>query len=287
MHAVMQALVDGVLEGAPLALPALGFTTIFAVLRFPDFTIAAYATVGAYAGWVVNHWFGWSAVPVLVTGFVASGALGAVAERVALSRLLAAGALIAAIGSIALNLVLESAVRFAFGNDLRGYDLPLVPDVSLGSVRFGVQQMEDLLLAAAILAMVFVFLRFSRFGRAMRAVADNADLARLKGIAPARIAAAALFLGAGLAGAGGVLVGFDGSVDPLTGDRILLPVFAAAVLGGLGSVTGAVAGALLLGVAEQLAILVVPASYGGAVGFVAILLMLTFRPRGLFGERAA
>ena len=93
-------------------------------------------------------------------------------------------------------------------------------------------------------------------------------------------------LGCGLAGAGGVLIGLDTSIDPLTGFRVLLSVFAAAVLGGLGSIPGAVAGGFALGIAEELAMLVFPATYRTGVGFIAILLMLTFRPRGLLGERA-
>jgi branched-subunit amino acid ABC-type transport system permease component len=134
---------------------------------------------------------------------------------------------------------------------------------------------------------MFLFLRYTRFGKAMRAVADNPDLARLKGIDPARIAIVTVFLGAGLTGVGGVLIGLDTSIDPLTGYRVLLSVFAAAVLGGLGSIPGAVVGALALGIAEELALIVVPATYRTAVGFVAILIMLTFRPRGILGERAA
>jgi branched-subunit amino acid ABC-type transport system permease component len=133
---------------------------------------------------------------------------------------------------------------------------------------------------------MFAFLMFTRFGRAMRAVAENADLARLKGIDPRRIAMIAVLLGAGLSGAGGVLLGLDTSIDPLTGYRVLLSVFAAAVLGGLGSIPGAVFGALALGLAEELSLLVIPSTYRSAVGFFAILLMLTFRPRGLLGERS-
>jgi branched-chain amino acid transport system permease protein len=90
-----------------------------------------------------------------------------------------------------------------------------------------------------------------------------------------------------LSGVGGVLIGLDTSIDPLTGYRVLLSVFAAAVLGGLGSIPGAVVGALALGVGEELALIVVPATYRTAVGFAAILIMLTFRPRGILGERAA
>lgn len=283
---VLQALVNGVLSGALLAVPAIGFTTIFAVLRFPDFAVASYATIGAFAGWSVNVRLGGGPVPVLLAAFAAAGFAGVLAETLTLRRLRASGALTTAIGSIALDLVLQNAVRFVFGNDLHGYDLPLLPDVAVGPVRIGPQQVENLGLAVAVLALVFLFLRFSRFGRAMRAVADNPDLARLKGIAPGRIAALALLLGAGLSGVGGVLLGFDTSIDPLTGTRVLLSVFASAVLGGLGSIPGAVLGALALGVAQELALLVVPATYSTAIGFVAILLMLSLRPRGLLGERA-
>lgn len=287
MASVAQAVVNGVMTGALIAVPAVGFTTIFAVLRYPSFSVAAYATLGAFAGWLVNTRLGFGVVPSLVTAFLVAGLLGGAIENEALKRLRSAGALTVAIGSIALNLVLENLIRFGFGNDLRGYDLPLSRDIRLFELRVGPQQIENMLLALAIMAGVFLFLRFTRFGRAMRAVADNVDLARLKGIDPARISLAALMLGCGLTGAGGVLIGLDTSIDPLTGFRVLLSVFAAAVLGGLGSIPGAVAGAFALGIAEELALLVAPATYRSAVGFVAILLMLTFRPRGLLGERAA
>jgi branched-subunit amino acid ABC-type transport system permease component len=284
---VIQAVVNGLLSGALLAVPAIGFTTIFAVLRFPDFAVAAYATIGAFAGWWVNVRLGLGVFPVLLAGFIAAALIGAAAEHIALKPLRPAGALTTAIGSIALNLVLENAIRFIFGSDLQGFDLPLEQDITIGSIRVGPQQLENLGLAVVVLACVFAFLRFSRFGRAMRAVADNPDLARLKGIDPARIAVAAIMLGAGLSGVGGVLIGFDTSIDPLTGYRVLLSVFAAAVLGGLGSIQGAVVGALVLGVAEEVALLAVPPTYRGAIGFAAILIVLTVRPRGILGERAA
>lgn len=283
---ILQAVVNGLLTGALIAVPAIGFTTIFAVLRFPDFAVASYATIGAFAGWWVNVRLGLGVVPVLVGAFAAAGLVGVAAEHVSLKPLRGSGALTVAIGSIALNLVLENAVRFVFGSDLRGFDLPLEQDITVGPVRVGPQQLQNLVLAGAVLVLVFLFLHFSRFGRAMRAVADNGDLARLKGIDPGRIAALAVLLGAGLSGVGGVLLGFDTSIDPLTGYRVVLSVFAAAVLGGLGSIPGAVAGALVLGIAEEVALLGVPATYRTAVGFAAILLMLTFRPRGLLGERS-
>lgn len=287
MTLILQALVNGLMTGALIAVPAIGFSAIFAVLRYPNFAIAAYATIGAFAAWWANAWLGLAVVPALAIAFAVTGVVGVVAEETSLKRLRDKGALIVAIASIALNLVLENLVRFAFGNDMKGYDLPIARDLRFGELRIGPQQLQSLALAVTIMAAMFLFLRYTRFGKAMRAVADNPDLARLKGIDPARIAIVTVFLGAGLSGVGGVLIGLDTSIDPLTGYRVLLSVFAAAVLGGLGSIPGAVVGALALGIAEELALIVTPATYRTAVGFVAILLMLTFRPRGILGERAA
>jgi len=287
MTMLLQALLNGLMTGSLIAVPAIGFTAIFAVLRFPDFAIAAYATIGAFAAWVVNAHFGWTGLPALAVAFVVAGGIGALGEEVALKPLRGAGALTVAIGSVALNLVLENAVRFVFGNDLHGYDLPIVPDIRFHGLRIGPQQIESLVFAIAIMLAVSAFLTATRFGRAMRAVADNPDLARLKGIDPGRIAVMTLFLGAGLGGVGGVLIGLDTSIDPLTGYRVLLAVFASAVLGGLGSIQGAVLGALALGIAEELALIVVAPSYRTAVGFVAIFIVLTLKPSGFLGERTA
>jgi branched-chain amino acid transport system permease protein len=287
MTQLAQALVNGVMTGALIAIPAIGFSAIFAVLRYPNFAIASYATIGAFAGWWANTTLGLPVVAMLLVAFAVAGIVGVAAEDIALKRLRPNGALAVAIASLALNLILENLVRFAFGNDLRGYDLPIARDIRILNLRVGPQQFRSLLLAMAIMAAFFAFLRLTRFGKAMRAVADNPDLAQLKGIDPVKIAVASVFIGAGLAGVGGVLIGLDTSIDPLTGYRVLLSVFAAAVLGGLGSIPGAVAGALALGIAEELAMLVAPPTYRTAVGFFAILIMLTFRPRGILGERAA
>lgn len=287
MTLILQALINGLMTGALIAVPAIGFSAIFAVLRYPNFAIAAYATIGAFAAWWANTTLGLAVVPALAIAFAVTGVVGVVAEETSLKRLRDKGALIVAIASIALNLVLENVIRFAFGNDMKGYDLPIARDLRFGELRIGPQQLQSLALAVIIMAAMFLFLRYTRFGKAMRAVADNPDLARLKGIDPARIAIVTVFLGAGLSGVGGVLIGLDTSIDPLTGYRVLLSVFAAAVLGGLGSIPGAVVGALALGIAEEMALIVTPATYRTAVGFVAILLMLTFRPRGILGERAA
>jgi branched-subunit amino acid ABC-type transport system permease component len=285
MSLILQALINGLVSGALLAVPAIGFTAMFAVLRFPNFSVSGIATLGAFAGYVA-YGAGLQVVGSLVVAFAVAGAVGLFFDRVAHQPLVKQGALPAAIASIASGLVLENVVRLGFGNDFRGYDRPIARDLHVGDIRFGPQQLETLAIALAIMLAVFTALAFTRIGKAMRASADNPELAALKGIRPQRVAMLASFVGMGLVGVGGMLLGLDSSIDPLIGARILLSIFAAAVLGGLGSPLGAVLGALLIGVAEEVSELVVGPQYREAIGFLAILVVLSLRPRGLLGERA-
>lgn len=284
---IPQLLVNGVVSGTVLAVPAIGFTAIYAVLRFPNFTVASHATIGAFAGYVANTVGGWPAVAAVLAAFVVTGAIGVVNDELVLKPLRPAGALTTAIAAIALTIVLENVVRFIFGNDLRGYALPIRRDWQVGAgVRIGPQQVENLVIAVIAMAALFLFLAFTRTGKAMRAVADNPMLAGIKGIDADRVARLVNFIAMGLAGVGGMLLGLDTSIDPLTGFRVILSVFAAAVVGGLGSIPGAVVGALTVGIGEEISLLVLAPAYRTAVGFVAILLVLTLRPRGILGERA-
>ena len=198
----------------------------------------------------------------------------------------AAGFITTAIGSIALTIALENIVRFIFGNELRGYDLPIRRDWRFDGIRVGPQQVENLAIAVAVMAALFLFLMLTRTGKAMRAVADNPMLAKSRASMPTRSARIVSFVGMGLAGLGGMLIGLDTTIDPLTGFRSMLSVFAAAVVGGLGSIPGAVIGALESASARSSALLFLSPTYRSAVGFLAILLVLIFRPRGILGQRA-
>ncbi|MBL8697536.1 MAG: branched-chain amino acid ABC transporter permease [Alphaproteobacteria bacterium] len=282
---VLQALLNGLVSGTILAVPAIGFTAMFALLRYGNFAVGALATVGAYGGYVANVFWGWPALASLAAAFAVAGFAGLAMDRLALKPLKPSGALVVAIASLAAGLVLENIIRWFFANELRAFDLPILRDFRFGDLRMGPQQLQNFGLALAIMGAIWLFLSFTRLGRAMRAVADNPDLAMLKGIEPERVAIIATVVGSGLVGVGGMLLGLDTSIDPLTGNRVLLSVFAAAVLGGLGSAPGAVLGAVLIGVAEELTVLFAAPAYRSAIGFLVILIVLTIRPAGLFGER--
>jgi branched-chain amino acid transport system permease protein len=286
IEALVQSLINGVIAGTILAVPAIGFSAIFAVLNYPNFTIGSLAAAGAYAGYLANTQLGWPLALALAAAFAGAALVGVVHEWAAVRPLQKAGALIMAIASLAGGIVIENLLRFVFGNEQRGYELPLARDVMLFEVwRVGPQQMKNFAMALAIMAAIWAFLRWTRTGRSMRAVADNRDLARLRGIEPERVAVVTVAVGAGLAGLGGMLIGLDTSLEPFMGQRLLLSIFAAAVLGGLGSVPGAVAGALIIGVVEEVSVLFINPAYKSAIAFAAILLVLTLRPAGLFGMR--
>lgn len=283
---ILQLIVNGIMSGTILAVPAIGLTVIFAVLRFTNFALASHMTIGAYAGLIANTTFGLPVLPSLIVAFVGAGLVGWLSDEFVLKPLRASGFITTAIGSIALTIGLENIVRFIFGNQMRGYDLPIRRDWRFAGLHISPQQVESLVIAIVVMGLLFVFLSMTRTGKAMRAVADNPMLAAIKGINADRIAGIVSFVGMGLAGVGGMLIGLDTTIDPLVGFKTVLSIFAAAVVGGFGSIPGAVVGALVIGIGEELSLLVLSPAYRTAVGFIAILLVLTLRPRGLLGARA-
>src|SRR5436190_1694556 len=214
MPPIAQYVFNGVVTGGILALPAVAFSLLWRLLRFPNFAVSTYLTVGAYVALVLNH------------GVRAS------IEMAWLSALVVTGA------------------------------------VALGVDRIAFRPLR------------------TRLGIAMRATADNALLAAAKGVPTERVIAAATLGGGALAGGAGVFLGLDASIDPLMGGGLIISVFAAAILGGIGSAPGALAGALIVGIMEEVGTLVVPPTYKTAIGFVIILAVLLVRPTGLAGARS-
>ena len=225
----------------------------------------------------------WAAVGV---AFLVAGVAGVINDEVVLKPLRPRGALTAAIAAVALTIALENVIRFIWGNDLRGYALPLRRDWQWAGLRIGPQQVENLVIAVVAMGRVFLFLAFTRTGKAMRAVADNPTLAGIKGINAEMVARLVNFVGMGLAGIGGMLLG--AGHQHRSAHRLPRHPLRLRRRGGgrAGQHPGAVVGALAIGVAEELSLLSLAPAYRTAVGFVAILLVLTVRPRGILGERA-
>lgn len=277
-------LINGLIEGLVVALPALSMTLVMGVNRFPNAATGDFMTTGAYAAVAVQLFTGqalWAAAigGAIVTALVSAGSYELIFRKLANRPMVSS--MLAAIG---LGFLLRSLISFFAGHDQRTFELPLVRAWNWGGVRVLPTDLAIAAVAAGCLAVVFVLLYRTSFGRQLRAIADSADLARASGIRARSLMFYLWLLVGALSSTGGVLLGMKAVVAPELGWESLIPAFAAMVLGGIGSPVGAVVGALVLCVAQELAAPVLGASYKLvlSVGVMAIVLLL--RPAGIMGR---
>ena len=283
---VAQLFFNGLVTGLLLALPALALTLVFSILKFANFAVGSMMTLGAYAGWTANVRFG---LPLTIAAVIAAAivALAAlVANALVFEQLRDRGSIVLLVASMGVSLVIENICRFFFGNNAQGFGVPISRPMRWHDVRINQEQITTAGAVIVCLVLMDIILRFSPLGRAMRAVADNAALAAVRGIERRVIEAVTWVLVSAMLGIAGVLAGLDRAIDPLLGWNYQIPTFAAAILGGLGSPLGAVIGALVIGVAEETSALIIPTNYRQAISFTAILLLLLLRPSGLLGANA-
>jgi branched-chain amino acid transport system permease protein len=286
MPPIAQYVWNGLVTGGILALPAVAFSLLWRLLRFPNFAVSTYLTVGAYVALVLNQGLRVSIALAWLGALAGTGAVALAVDRIAFRPMRDRRPFSLAIASIGVTFVLENFVRFVWSNDFRSYDVPVTRAMSVAGLRIGRDQLLILGVAVILMALAQTYLRRTRLGVAMRATADNPFLAAVKGVPTERVIAAATLGGGALAGGAGVFLGLDASIDPLMGAGLIISVFAAAILGGVGSAPGALAGALIVGIAEEVGTLVIPPTYKTAIGFAIILVVLLVRPTGLAGARA-
>ncbi len=281
-----QLILNGLVTGSLLALPALALTMVFGILKFPNFAVGAMLTFGAYTAWVMNAMFG---LPLLIATAIAamiSAAVAVLSDVLVFQRLRDAGSITLLVASMGLSLILENVCRFAFGNATRNLNVDIARPIRWHGLRINHEQLVTATSVVICVIVIQLLLYTSPLGRAMRATADNAALASVRGIERDTIVRITWALSGCSLALSGVLAGLDRAVDPLLGWNYQIPVFAAAILGGLGSPIGAVTGALVIGLAEELSTLILPTNYRQIVSFAIILLLLLVRNQGLFGGKA-
>lgn len=282
----LQLFLNGLVTGLLLALPALALTLVFGILRFANFAVGAFLTLGAYAAYTANVVLG---LPLPIAAAFAAGTVALaslIADALVFERLRTRGSITLLVASMGVSLVVENICRFIFGNAARSFDLAVARPMRWNGLRINHEQLITAGVVIIALVLLHLLITASPLGRAMRAVADNASLAAVRGVERRTIARITFALTGALIGLAGVLAGLDRAIDPLMGWNYQIPIFAAAILGGLGSPIGAVAGALLIGLAEEMSALVLPVSFRQIVSFGVILLLLLFRANGLFGAKA-
>ena len=283
---MLQLIIYGLISGSILALGAIGLTLIYGILNFANFAHGDLMALGAY---LVLFFRVSLALPMwlsFILGVLCTALLGVCLDRVWFRplRQRQARAAILAISSLGLALILQNLIRMLWGPQAQYYSRAIhFPfTVPVLQVRLNTQQILIFAIALGLGMLVSLFLQRTKLGKAMRATSDNFNLALVSGIDTELVVILTWLLGAGLAAAGGVLLGMSVRLQPIMGWDLLLPIFAAAILGGIGSPYGAMVGAVIIGLAEELSTPFVPTEYKTAVSLVLLVLVLLVRPRGLF-----
>lgn len=299
MEEFVQHLINGISLGSIYALIAIGYTMVYGILQLINFAHSDVYMVGAFMGYYAGQWFSKSGLVqmpsypafffALIFAMTACALLGMVIERLAYRPLRGAPKLNALITAIGVSLFLEYAGQILFGADPKVFP-NLLEDADIFTSNSGdirVTQFDITILGVTLtLLLILNFIIFkTKLGKAMRATSHNGTWASLMGIPVDKIISMTFMIGSALAAAGGILVGIKyPKIEPLMGIMIGLKAFVAAVLGGIGNLTGAVIGAMIMGLAEQLVVGYGSSTYRDALAFGILIVILLFRPAGLLGK---
>ena len=289
MDEILQRIVFGLTSGSIYAIAAVGLTLVYGILRLTNFAHGDLMTFGAYMAYTVTVMWNGHFILGLLAATVLTALLGLGTELAIWRplRLRGSGVLQLMLVSIGLSLVIRYGLQFFYGADLRRLDVDVTSTNVIGGIRISDQQILIFVLAAIVLGLVGLLLAKTLIGASMRALSDNIVLAESTGIDTRRVISQTWLLAGGLAGFGGVLAAIFINVNPEVGWNLLLTVFAAVIVGGIGNPYGALIGGYVIGLAQELSTLVIPAQYKLLVGFVILVLVLLIRPQGIMGRRQA
>ncbi|MCZ7589972.1 MAG: branched-chain amino acid ABC transporter permease [Gaiella sp.] len=281
-----QVTLNGIVAGNYFALGAVGLTLIFGVLRLINFAHGEFLTFGAYM-MVLGNWLGFPLPVSMVVGVATTAVLGVVLE-VGLWRPVRrkrVGELQLLLLALGLAFFMRNAIAFVAGPEDRAAGGNITAGVDLGPLRIGRTELIATAIGLTVILVVALVLRYSSLGRQTRALADSIQLAETTGIDTDRIVLVTWAASAGLAGLAGILYALPaGSVNPNLGFSLILSIFAAVIVGGVGNAYGALLGGLLIGLVQEWSTLVIDPAMKVAVGFAVLIAVLLLRPQGLFGH---
>ncbi|MFB6297090.1 MAG: branched-chain amino acid ABC transporter permease [Salinirussus sp.] len=318
---ILSLLKNGIILGMSVGLAGIGLSMTYSILNFANFAHGDLITAGAFAGWITTFvlaGFGefplealvhvGGPIPVntgtlgvsiantplavvlgLVVSAVAAAAVAVATDRIVFKPMRDQSGISLLIASVGVALVLRHLIVFALQASSRGVTAgQKTPSMSVsigaGSIPLDAHEVTLVVVAALLMIGTHVLLRYTKLGTAMRAMADNEDLARVTGIPTERVVRATWLVGGALSGASGFLIALERGVLTTTlGWSLLLVIFAAVILGGIGSVYGAIAGGLVIGIASRLSLVWIPESFILVAAFLVMIAMLLIRPSGLLG----
>jgi branched-chain amino acid transport system permease protein/neutral amino acid transport system permease protein len=282
---IPQLIIYGVVLGSILTLGAVGASLLFAILRYSNFAHGDIMTFGAYCAFGAMNLLHLPLWAAAVFGIVGGAVVAVAIDQLVYRRLRGTQPVILLISTFGMALILRSLVILIWGptdqSFVKGIQMPIV----LGDVRIRPDHIVIIAGSIALVAALHLFLVRTRMGKAMRAMSDDVDLARISGIDTERVVIWTWALGGSLAGAAGVFLALDNRLTPNLGWSSLLPIFAAAILGGFGKPYGAIVGGMVIGITSELSTAVMSPAYKPAVAFAVMIVMLIVRPEGLLGGR--
>ncbi len=281
----IQSLFNGVAVGSIIALAAVGLTLTLGILRLSNFAHGDFLTVAAYFTWVIN------AQGINVWLSIILGAIGVIILMLISEQLLwkpmrnqRATSTTLTIISIGLALFLRNGVLFIWGGSNKNYDLPLVEAIDVGGLKIAYYRLIVIGITIVAIIALHLILQNTKIGKAMRAVADNIDLARVSGINVEQVVLFTWIITAVLTSIGGGLYGLITAVRPNMGWFLVLPMFASVILGGIGNPYGAIAGGLVIGIVQELSVPLLGSEYKLGVALIIMIVILLIRPQGIFSK---
>jgi neutral amino acid transport system permease protein len=279
---IAQLLVNGIAVGCILALAAVGLTLTYSILNLSNFAHGDFMTLGAYLTYASNV----NGVPIALSMVI--GVMGTVIAMLICEQLLwkkmrqrRANPTTLIIISIGLALFIRSSILFIWGSSNQSYAIPTAEALDLFGLKIKANIIIIMIMAVIAMVALHFLLQKTKIGKAMRAVADNLDLARVSGINVEKVVFWTWIITGTLTALGGSMYGFI-AVRPLMGWILILPMFASVILGGIGNPYGAIAGALVIGVAQELTVPFLGSEYKLGVALLIMIIILLFRPQGLF-----
>lgn len=280
----LQYLINGISQGSLYALVALGYTMVYGIIRLVNFAHGEFLMIGAMCGYYVLK----ADLPMpvaIVAAMLSAGVLAMIVERLVYRPIRKSGRVPALITAIGTSLFFEYSGQLVFGADPK----TIPPFINEIIFNFGEVNVSNIQLAIFVITMfVLLFLwwltHYTKIGKAMRATSYNLQAAELMGINTNKIISFTFFLGAALAGLGGMLMGYTMSIEPLMGLNLGIKAFVAAVVGGIGVIPGAALGGFIIGIAENMVAGLYKSSFRDGVSFFILILILLLKPSGILGK---
>ena len=283
---LIQALLWGVASGCIYILLATGLNIIFGVMKLVNFAHGQLLRIGAYIAFTVTTALGINAYIAILVAMGSVALLGVGLEWFTFRKVLGTDKLNEIFVSLGLIYVFENAAILLWGNTAQQISSPLEgTQLFLGQISIGYDRVIAILVVIAILIALFLLLKKTKIGLAMRATSQKSTTSMLMGVNIEKIYIVTFALGAALAGAAGALYGIIFNFNPTIGALPTIKAFAIIIIGGLGSIPGAVIGGLLYGIAENTAVYFLGATWQDAIAFTLLIVVLAIRPTGIFGEK--